>query len=559
MTLLSSIDPILETPFDTYIAKQTELTAVERFSRAHSEDLEHHQAKHYRDLIPLSSPEPGHQYAFAVDLDACTGCKACVSACHSMNGLDSDELWRTVIVLRSRPSGPAYQQSVTSSCHHCVDPACLKGCPVNAYEKDPITGIVSHLDDQCIGCSYCTLSCPYEVPAFNEQRGIVRKCDMCRGRLAAGEAPACVQGCPNEAISITIVNISSILSATSQPNATVVAGAPPSKITAPTTQYVSLHDAVSKSPAVNEQPAAAHTPLAVMLVLTQMAVGTFVVEQIVRGVSGSSAAGLPRSLDAALAVIVAIVAMGASVFHLGRPRYFYRSVIGLRHSWLSREVVAVGAFTTLATAYGTLSQLRSTVDSWTVDLISVPAETTITIAGLGAAACGVAAVFCSAKIYSVTRRPSWRIDRIGPKFAATAVILGIGALVWATVIHRTVVQAVDGDGVSLRWLTAIAAMLLTAKLGSEVSVLRHRWAGRDGDENGARVAHLLANHLRRVAFVRFGAGTFAAAAFITMAVALDLNRPSIFHLVAATLALTAATLGELYERSLFFTTVGAPQ
>src|SRR5204863_9647202 len=78
----------------------------------------------------------------------------------------------------------AFQQTVTSACHHCVDPACLSGCPVDAYEKDPVTGIVKHLDDQCIGCSYCTLTCPYEVPSFNHRLGIVRKCDMCSDRLA---------------------------------------------------------------------------------------------------------------------------------------------------------------------------------------------------------------------------------------------------------------------------------------------------------------------------------------------------------------------------------------
>ena len=60
-----------------------------------------------------------------------------------------------------------YLQTVTTACHHCVEPACAEGCPVLAYDKNPITGIVSHLDDQCIGCSYCILKCPYDVPKFN--------------------------------------------------------------------------------------------------------------------------------------------------------------------------------------------------------------------------------------------------------------------------------------------------------------------------------------------------------------------------------------------------------
>ena len=48
-----------------------------------------------------------------------------------------------------------------------------------AGAKEPLTGIVKHLDDQCIGCKYCTLMCPYDVPHYNQKQGIVRKCDMC--------------------------------------------------------------------------------------------------------------------------------------------------------------------------------------------------------------------------------------------------------------------------------------------------------------------------------------------------------------------------------------------
>src|SRR5215213_11955232 len=199
------------------LADQQSFTAVEQFSRAHDEHALAPGSR-YRNLIPLEAPRPGEQYAFEVELDRCSGCKACVTACHSLNGLDENETWRDVGLLVSAPSKPwkpvpAIQQTVTTACHHCVDPACLNGCPVLAYEKDPITGIVRHLDDQCIGCQYCVLKCPYEVPKYSERLGIVRKCDMCAGRLAVGEAPACVQACPNEAIRIEVVRKEGVIAA----------------------------------------------------------------------------------------------------------------------------------------------------------------------------------------------------------------------------------------------------------------------------------------------------------------------------------------------------------
>src|ERR1043165_148488 len=187
------------------LADQQGLTAVEQFSRIHEENLLAPHEPFYRDLIPLEAPRPGEQYAFEVEFDKCSGCKACVTACHSLNGLDDDETWRGVGELISTDWRAPLKQTVTTACHHCVDPGCLNGCPVLAYDKDPVTGIVRHLDDQCIGCQYCVMMCPYEVPQYSKSRGIVRKCDMCHSRLAVGEAPACVQACPTRAISIKVV------------------------------------------------------------------------------------------------------------------------------------------------------------------------------------------------------------------------------------------------------------------------------------------------------------------------------------------------------------------
>src|SRR3569623_1673079 len=81
---------------DELLAEQQTLSAVDRFSRLHDRDALPAMARHYKALLPASPPGPGEQYAFEVNLDACTGCKACVSACHALKGLDDDAAWRDV-------------------------------------------------------------------------------------------------------------------------------------------------------------------------------------------------------------------------------------------------------------------------------------------------------------------------------------------------------------------------------------------------------------------------------------------------------------------------------
>lgn len=190
------------------LAEQGRLdTPVAHASRAYEKSrIENPKSKIFESLIPLTWPRAGEQYAFEVDLDSCTGCKACVSACHALNGLDENETWRDTGQLLGCASSAAVVQTITTACHHCEDPACLNGCPVLAYEKDPLTGIVRHLDDQCIGCQYCILKCPYDVPKYNARLGIVRKCDLCHQRLVHGEAPACAQACPTQAIRVVVVS-----------------------------------------------------------------------------------------------------------------------------------------------------------------------------------------------------------------------------------------------------------------------------------------------------------------------------------------------------------------
>src|SRR5208283_5268879 len=120
------------------LTEQGDLSAVERFAQFHEDTTEPVQGRYYSALLPVSPPGPGQQLAFEVDLDRCSGCKACVAACHSLSGLDDGEAWRDVGLLVGGSASLPVLQHVTTACHHCIEPACLNACPVEAYEKDPV-------------------------------------------------------------------------------------------------------------------------------------------------------------------------------------------------------------------------------------------------------------------------------------------------------------------------------------------------------------------------------------------------------------------------------------
>ena len=529
------------TPIDHYLAQQADLTPVERFALRPASDTLPAQARYHRALVPLTRPGPGQQYGFVVDLDACTGCKACVTACHRMNGLDDGESWRSVGQVRAGGAERPYQQTVTASCHHCVDPACLKGCPAKAYEKDPVTGVVAHLDESCIGCRYCTMTCPYEVPRYNSARGIVRKCDLCTDRLEAGEAPACVQACPNGAISVDVVEV---VAARAASDGTLVAGAPPSRITVPTTTYRSARTPAPPQPAgAPSGPGQAHPPLAVMLVLTQLAVGTSVVGLAVAALGGASVAGPSRTANAVVALAVGVVALAASVLHLGRPERAFRAVLGIRRSWLSREIVAFGAFAVLAAAHAgvVLAGVGSPLES---------------VLGALAALAGVTGVACSVLVYAVTARAWWAAPTTGTKFTLTAVAAGCAtALVVA--LGSSLAAGTTGAGavasLPVAPLALLAALATGAQLLLEAAVLRHLRPGSPDELR--RTAILLTRELRTATQWRFATGGLSLLAFLAVAPA-TASAATPGTGVAVAVAATALLLaGQLLERSQFFTAV----
>lgn len=549
------------TLIDELIAEQRSLTAVAKFARAHEQHELPAQARHYRDLIPLSKPQSGQQYAFEVDLDKCSGCKACVTACHSLNGLDDEETWRNVGLLHGGTHLQPIQQTVTTACHHCVDPGCLNGCPVLAYEKDSTTGIVKHLDDQCIGCQYCVLKCPYDVPKYSERLGIVRKCDLCSSRLASGEAPACVQACPNEAIKITVLDKVSVReryrgktaggqmrkweSGTEAPShpptfppAHFLPGSPAPSITLPTTRYTSaqpLHETLRPADLNELKPQCAHTPLGIMLVLSQLSVGAFTIDRIL-SVLPNDPAATTRPVLTLLALLTGLLALASSTLHLGRPLGAWRAFLGLRKSWLSREIIVFGLFAKLALLY--------TGAIWFPQFASPTLTATL---GCATVASGLLGVFCSAMIYHDTRRDFWHLRWSGLKFLGTTALLGT-----ATVL--LISSATPLPGGILTTLAGLTALFGLLKLATELPILRSLQVEDYSPLH--KTALLLTGPFGRLHRIRVVLGWIGGVALPAMLGAQLSVAGSTALLVIQTAAIVLLCLaGELIERRLFFTAV----
>ena len=153
------------------------------------------------------------------DSTKCTGCKACVAACKTYNNMapehsSPDQLWDDPLDLSSKTMNiiKLYKEGnehsfIKRHCMHCIDPACVSACTVGALEKDKKTGIVTYNRDACIGCRYCMVACPFNIPKFEWDKayaGIV-KCELCMHRLQEGDIPACCEFCPTEASKFGLV------------------------------------------------------------------------------------------------------------------------------------------------------------------------------------------------------------------------------------------------------------------------------------------------------------------------------------------------------------------
>ena len=304
----------------------------------------------------------------------------------------------------------------------------------------------------------------------------------------------------------------------------------------------------------------AHLPLVLMLVLTQLSVGTFLWDFLLKLLWGGHVAGVGQSVDSAGALALGLLALAASTAHLGRPVYAFRAIMGLGHSWLSREILAFALYAIAAALYS-LTFWAGAWRGWLPeglcealtrpDLRGVSFGMTVLFGLLG--------VYSSVMVYAVTRRPLWRVSITAFKFFSSTLILGLAlkllVSLWALAPHGAegVLSFLASSG---RVMSRVIMVLTVAKLLQELAIFLH--LNDTLHSPYRRAAVLMKGTLRRAVLFRFLAAGLGGVAIPGLLLSMGGAPASTLSLVVVSVlvvvGMLALVLGELLERYLFFTT-----
>ena len=173
------------------------------------------------DASRVAAEAPENAYGVLVDISKCIGCRKCEWACNQANNLpvqpletfEDKSVFRdyrrpdaghyTVVNQFPGPEGSERPLWAKVQCMHCNDPACSSACIVTAFQKKE-NGAVTYDPWRCMGCRYCMVACPFQIPAYEYDNAFtpqVRKCTFCFDRISKeGGVPACVEICPPQCL-----------------------------------------------------------------------------------------------------------------------------------------------------------------------------------------------------------------------------------------------------------------------------------------------------------------------------------------------------------------------
>jgi DMSO reductase anchor subunit len=241
--------------------------------------------------------------------------------------------------------------------------------------------------------------------------------------------------------------------------------------------------------------------------------------------------------------------MTAAIFHLGRPFYAFRALLGLRTSWMSREILAFNLFAAAATGSCLLVAMRSYslhLPPWLQNAAS--AATVVT---------GLVAVFCSAMIYVATRKPLWNFRRTTAMFYLSAAVLGTSTTLVVLLMSPRNMAKAEALAMGPLVIGLCATLMLSTllKLAAEASVFAH--ASKLPRTAMSQSAELMRDRFRSVTASRFACGVLGGLLLPVILLLYSLADSTLVACMLAAVSLAVLLAGEVAERFLFFTSVAA--
>ncbi|MFQ5598604.1 MAG: DmsC/YnfH family molybdoenzyme membrane anchor subunit [Nitrospiria bacterium] len=515
------------------------------------------------------------QHGFHFNADNCIACHACESACSEKNNLPPHLAYRTVGTIEGGCYPNVTRINISMACNHCEDPVCLKGCPTRAYTKYLEYGAVLQDPEICFGCGYCTWVCPYNAPQLDPVLGQVQKCNMCIDRLEVGLQPACVSACLGNALEFGIIEE---IPKGRQEAKLTLPSFPDPEISRPNIRFEQMRDLPEAFGRMDALPMhyqrdeiqsnhfkvrekinrkiggwgfdklrSREDPLVLFTLVSQFTVGSFLLLFLLPRLIGSSSNSLtiqahPYAFGGLVLGLVIIQTLGlvSSTLHLGKPQYFYRAFNNLRHSWVSREIAAMGTFFNLLGAY-TLVTLFPGIMGWLPEGLSLNLPD---LFGWGASLTGPVGIYCMYRCYRIPARPFWDHWHTGGVFFASGLILGSGML------GLTFGSAGLLTGEAIEALLNLLAWPLAAGLGLQgIALYVHRmYLERRGEE--ASVSRMLMlgaqGKVHRLRLCMWAILMAASLAFILFPLSGSVG------LAAWTLVFILALCNEIIGRALFY-------
>ncbi len=345
------------------------------------------------------------QKAFVFDINKCTGCSACMLACEIENDLPAGSNWRGISTFNyfRFPEIPVFHLSL--ACNHCLEPACMKYCPAEAYLKDEKTGAVLLDSKKCIGCRYCSWVCPFDAPQYNKSNRVMEKCTFCNPRLLEDNSSACVVSCPTGALS----------QETFKKDITVTVPGFPESTIEPAIEFIPLRNSSSipefkaKGDKKSFENIIRKKLRSLPKKVTFSSEWSLLLFSFIACIAVSLFGARIYSgfeFDMRLFWGMSIAGLLISLTHLGCKGRALRAILNFKRSWISREVTFFPLFLLFSIVSITLLDF-SRLFGWITVFI------------------GFAALFSIDKVYETETRTGWKKTHSGMVFITGLFLLGV--------------------------------------------------------------------------------------------------------------------------------------